>query len=91
MTENAGDVIDEMPAGTGCDMPPGRDPEPHAIRDGARDYLVVFGTVDYPIADDPIKAIGLIYHLSEKSWATRRCLRRIIAEIARVKGWSIAV
>ena len=52
-------------------------------------YLVTAPATDYPIPEDPIKVLGLLRHVAEKTWADGPFMHRVIEHIARIRGWDI--
>jgi hypothetical protein len=41
------------------------------------------------LPEDPVKVLGLLHHLSTKTWATPDFLRLVMERVAEAHGWDL--
>ena len=62
---------------------------PKAVERNGEVFLRLEDGREYEVPDDPMKVLGLLHHLSGKTWADRSFFFHAIQRIARAKGWEI--
>jgi hypothetical protein len=62
---------------------------PRVTRAGGVLWLTVSPGRDYEVPGDPYKFMGLIHHLSAKTWTAGSFIGECIQQVAQARGWSI--